>query len=217
MFTGFVNCMEVNFKARHIAVTQNKFKNVLTKIDIYELSKRDKNFLENLKQSVNISAMMPELSEYSSKRWQKVFDYGVQNALLPDYKSYIAVTQNKPCCLLTCIKNGNILTLDSICDIPVNKNKRANFAGSTLFCELFKFADELKAKAIELFAVTDGEFDVITKYKGKGFKEVGAQNGYIKMSCNKFKIKEQLSDLLSKITYKPVNKSQEIDLNGLIF
>ena len=41
--------MEVNFKAKHIATTKNIYKNFSTRIDIYELSKRDKPFLEKLK------------------------------------------------------------------------------------------------------------------------------------------------------------------------
>ena len=208
--------MEVNFKAKHIATTKNIYKNFSTRIDIYELSKRDKPFLEKLKKQVNFSEMMPDLCEYSRKRWQKVFDYGIENAKTSDYTSFLAFNNNKPCGILTYLKNGSSIILDCICDIPISKGKRANYIGSTLFCQLFKRSEELKAKSVELSAITDGEFDVISKYKAKGFKETGMQDGYVKMSCNKFRIKEQLSELLSKISYKSIDNSKEINLDDLI-
>lgn len=49
--------MEINnqtFRARHLAVTKNTFKNVTTKIDLYELTSKDKKFLEKLKDSVDL-------------------------------------------------------------------------------------------------------------------------------------------------------------------
>ena len=208
--------MEVNFKAKHIAVTKNTYKNICTKIDLYELTKRDRDFLDNLQKKVDYSKLMPGLCEFDQKRWQKVFDYGIESAKLSDYRTYVAVSRNKPCGFLTFAKDGNNIILDCICDIPVEKNKRVNYTGSTLFCQLFKAADDLKAKCIELKAVIDGPVNVIKKYKEKGFKETGTQDNYIKMSCNKFKIREQLMELLSQISYKSVKKSEEVNLNDLI-
>lgn len=57
---------------------------------------------------------------------------------------------------------------------------------------MFKLAEELKIKLIKLSAVIDGPIDVVSKYKEKGFKEIGMDDEYVKMSCNKYEIKEQL-------------------------
>ena len=208
--------MNISFRAMKIASTQNSYHNKTTKIDLYRLSQRDIPSLEEWGNSVKYSELMPKMCEYSQNRWQKVFNYGIESAKDPSCNAFVAISEDKPCGLLTFIEEGKILYLDCICDIPIQKNKKVNYTGSTLFCEIFKFADRIKAKGIELLAVTDGPIDVISKYKAKGFKEVGTDGAYIKMRCNKFKIKEQLNELLSKINYKSIKNSPEVDLRKLI-
>lgn len=209
--------MKINnpiFKARHIASTKNVYKNITTNIDLYELSKRDKNFLKKLQAEVDCSKRLPNLCEYYRKRWQKVFNYAIDNALnTKDMKTYMAFSKNKPCGIMTVEENGNKLYLDSICDIPDKQGKRVNYTGSTLFCQLFKLADEVKAKAIELSAVPDGAINVVKKYEDKGFKIVNQTEDYVMMECSKFKLREQLVKLLSEISYKPVKNPEEINLN----
>lgn len=80
---------------------------------------------------------------------------------------------------------------------------------------MFKLAEELKIKLIKLSAVIDGPIDVVSKYKEKGFKEIGMDNEYVKMSCNKYEIKEQLKKLSSNIQYKTLN-SENKNLEDLI-
>lgn len=56
--------MEINnqtFRARHLAVTKNTFKNVTTKIDLYELTSKDKKFLEKLKDSVDFDKSLRDI------------------------------------------------------------------------------------------------------------------------------------------------------------
>lgn len=68
------------FRAKHLAVTKNKFKNVTTKIDLYELTSKDKKFLEKLKDSVDFDKSLRDMPEFDRKRWQKVFNYAVESA-----------------------------------------------------------------------------------------------------------------------------------------
>lgn len=212
--------MEINnlsFRAKHIATTKNIYKNISTKIDLYELGKHDKDFLQNLKKKVNYSERIQNLSEYSTTRWQRVFNYAIESATnLRDTKTYMAFSNSKPCGIMTFIEDCNKLYLDCICDIPQKNGERVNYTGSTLFCELFKYANDIKAKSITLSAVPDGPFDVVSKYKAKGFKIIDQAKDYVEMECSKFKAKEQLDKLLSEISYKPVKNNEETNLNEFI-
>lgn len=87
--------MEINnqtFRARHLAVTKNTFKNVTTKIDLYELTSKDKKFLEKLKDSVDFDKSLRDIPEFDRKRWQKVFNYAVESAQDAGSKAYLAVS-----------------------------------------------------------------------------------------------------------------------------
>ena len=77
-------------------------------------------------------------------------------------------------------------------------------------------AENLKAKTLKLFAITDGPFDVITKYKEMGFKDVGMADGYVEMTCNKYNIKKQIDNLSKSISYQPVRNANELSLEELI-
>jgi len=211
-FTRFIMGMEVSFKAKYIAATKNTYKKAATKIDLYELTPKDRPFLEHLQNDIDFGGL--NMCEFEQKRWAKVLNYGIENAKCKDYKSYLAMHSNKPCGLLTAQENGSSLYLDCICDIP-QKGKRVNYTGSTLFLQLFKLAEELKSKTVDLFAVIDGPIDVVSKYKSKGFKVNGTDGNYFKMSCNKYNIKEQINELSGEIEYKPIKNHHDIDLNTL--
>ena len=186
------------FRAKHLAVTKNKFKNVTTKIDLYELTSKDKKFLEKLKDSVDFDKSLRDMPEFDRKRWQKVFNYAVESAQNSDSRAYLAVSNSRPCGILSFFDDIKSFYLDAICDIPQPNGKRVNYTGSTLFYQMFKLAEELKIKLIKLSAVIDGPIDV-----------------YVKMSCNKYEIKEQLKKLSSNIQYKTLN-SENKNLEDLI-
>lgn len=203
------------FRARQIAATQNCYKNITTKIDLYKLSRNDSKFLDKLEKSIDMGNLVPDLCEYSQKRWQKVFNYAISRAKSGENETYVAISDAKPCGIVTTCMNNNEILIDAISDIP-QRNKRINYTGSTLFLQLFKMAENLKAKTLKLFAITDGPFDVITKYKEMGFKDVGMADGYVEMTCNKYNIKKQIDNLSKSISYKPVRNANELSLEELI-
>ena len=57
---------------------------------------------------------------------------------------------------------------------------------------------------------------MISKYKRLGFKDLGMEGDYVKMSCNQFKVKEKLGELSSIIDYKPVKNPENVNLEDLI-
>lgn len=205
-----------NFKAIPLAKTKNKFKGFTTKIDLYELTKSDRRFIENLAANSDFSTNLAKMDEFDRKRWKKVFDYTIEAAQNPDNQSIIAFSDNKPCGILSFFDEVSSLFLDAVCAIPQHGGKKVNLGGTTLIYQLFKFAENYKVKNITLSAVTDGPFDVISKYKKLGFKDLGMEGDYVKMSCSQFKIKEKLKELSSIIDYKSVNNPEKINLEDLV-
>lgn len=205
-----------NFKAIPIAKTKNKFNGITTKIDLYELTKSDRKFIEDLAERLDFTGNIAKMDEFDRNRWKKVFDYTIEAVKNNDNQSIIAFCEQKPCGILSFFDEMNSLFLDAVCAIPRSGGEKVNLCGTTLIYQLFKFAESYKVKNITLSAITDGPFDVISKYKKLGFKDLGMTGNYVKMSCNQFKIKEKLKELSSIIDYKPVNNAERINLENLI-
>ena len=205
-----------NFKAIKIAETKNIYKGVATQIDLYKISRSDKSFLDKLMTTVDFSKRLSCLNEYDCKRWEKVFKYAIESAKDKNNESYLAVSNSAPCGMISFFSQLKNIYLDAICDIPLKNGRRTNYTGSTLFYQLFKIADDIQASSINLLAVVDGPFDNVSKYEQKGFKNLGIEDGYVKMSCNKYKIKEQLKKLSFNVQYNQINNSENVSLDGLI-
>ena len=204
------------FGAIPIARTKNKFKGLTTKIDLYELTKSDRKFIENLSLDTDFNKNLSKMEEFDRNRWKKVFDYTIESAQNTENQSVIAFSGHKPCGILSFFDEVSSIFLDAVCAIPQHGGKKVNLGGTTLIYQLFKFAESYKVKNITLSAVTDGPFDVISKYKRLGFKDLGMEGNYVKMSCNQYKIKEKLKELSLIIEYEPVKNPEKVNLEDLI-
>lgn len=205
-----------NFRAIPIATTKNRFHGITTKIDLYELTKADNSFIRQLSSRVNFNNTLKKMNEFDRKRWKKVFDYAIDAIQNNENSSIIAFSNNKPCGFLSFFDEVRSLYLDVVCNIPQENGKKVNFCGTTLIYQLFKYANLFNVKNVSLSAVTDGPFDAISKYKRLGFKDLGMDGNYVKMSCNQYKIKETLKELSSIIDYKPANTKQNVRLEDLV-
>lgn len=203
-----------NFKAIKTAQVQSRIAHKPVMIDLYKLTKKDKPFLTKLLQKTSLKTLCPKIAEYACKRWQSIFDYCIDCALKDDFTTYIAISENKPCGILTYI-NDKTAILEGICAIPDKSGKKVPFSGLALFYQLFRENQANKIECIELDAVTDGPFDVIKKYEQLGFKQEGFVDKYIKMRCSKYKIKDQLQKLPTILDYTQTNPV-ETDLNSLL-
>ena len=164
---------------------------------------------------VDFNKLCPQLTKVLQDRWQKVFKYCIAMAQDFDHTSYIAVSDNKPCGILTFVEDQNFL-LDGICAVPNELGKKINLVGKTLFYQIFKDANDAEAKAIDLKAINDGPFDVVDKYEKLGFKrEYGMDDEYTNMRCNKHKIATQLRELPFEIDYYET-EPEKFNLNELL-
>jgi len=210
------NSQNLNFQARKIALTKNVFNGTSTHIDLYELSGSDVNFLQKLKDKIKIAELMPNLKDGEAKSWQDVLDFTINAALDKSIKKYVAISGEKPCGIMALKKEGRVLNLLGISSIPVDVNKKVAFSGSTLFCHLFSNAKKSKTKKVILEALRNSHFDLVTKYKEKGFF-VGQQGErYISMSCPSYNIRAQLKRLQAATSYVPAKSKKDVSLDSFI-
>lgn len=206
-----------NFQAHKIAnIVANEKGRIVSNMDIYRIERSDMLFLEKLKTKTNFKTLCPKLTEFLQKRWQRVFEYCIGCAHDSENRTYIAVQDDKPCGILTYTPNSTYF-LEGICSIPQNKGKKVPFAGSALFYQIFKDAEQDSASGIELKAITNGPFDVIKKYEKLGFKQEKNADilSFIKMSCGKYKIKEQLKELPYRFDYTAI-EDNSVSLDNLL-
>lgn len=194
-----------NFTAIRVANIKNNIGNRTTSIDLYQIRREDFGFLQKLAQKIDINKICTNLSETHRQRWDRVFRYCVESAFRFGNQTYLAVCNNRPCGIMTYIASKNIF-LDGICAIPDENGKRTLNIGQTMLHKLFKIANENNAQNITLKAVADGPFNIVEKYENIGFKkDIDQDSDYINMTCNKYKVKEQLEN------FKKTQEYSELD------
>ena len=201
-----------NFKAIRVARTSNIVGNLTTQIDLYKIYKGDRPFLQKLAESVDYKKLAPYLIREMQLRWQKILNYCITKSFNESNSSYVSVSKDKVCGIMTYSKDNNIINLDCICAIPLSKTERVKQFKKTMFYQLFKDASDMDARGIHLDAVTDGPFELVSKYEELGFKEDKKPSKYISMFCNKHKIAEQLRELPFDIEYNETGDVKHTNL-----
>ena len=205
MQINFNNQYNQNFKAVKIARTTNSINGANTPITIYQLTKEDIPFLKKWANNISYKQLFPSLNQLLQERWQRIFDYCIREITEDSDGSYLAVSNNKPCGILTYQYDGSGIYIDGICSIPIEENKKIPNVGKTLFCQIFNLAHKEKCKKLTLSAVQDGPFDVVKKYEELGFKKDITSYPYTKMTCNKYEIQKQYQKLADELNYKESN------------
>lgn len=202
----------VTFKAIHVADTYNNGKNL---IKIYELTDKDKRFLNNLGRNINLQTLMPKMDIFELEVWQAIFDLSVRSKILGNNTGLAAFYKNKPCGIMTYTPQHSAYKLNCICTWPVQQEQRVPFAGSTLIAMLFNDFLKTEARYIYLDAVTSGPFNVVEKYRSLGFKKHGDEKGIVPMRALRAGIVEALQKLNQKIKIIPKFSENEVDLNNI--
>ncbi len=205
-----------NFKAKPIASSKNILSASAKPIKLYQLTADDKVFLEKLKNKVHIAELMPNLPASDAQNWQDVLDFTINSAMDKKIKKYIAFWNSKPCSIMTVQKTGDTLNLLGIASIPIDINKKASYAGQTMFYQLFRLAQKFKSNSIELEAVKNSPFNLVKKYKEIGFNVVDEGNRYISMSCKNKDISASCKNIQKRIQFKLLPFKKDKNLNNMI-
>lgn len=226
----FIHGIEVNgvnlntHNIRH----QNSFKGVRTakiataingckqNIDIYHAHKEDRMFLDFLCLEVNFKERMPGLSKYEYERWQEMLKLAAQEAFTASHSTYIATVGNKPCGIITFSEDKRKFLLDCICTWPVKAGEKVKLAGKSLFYQMFKNFRNQNGDKIQLYAITNGPYDTVSKYKKLGFKEINAMPHKVLMETNKYNVKNTMNNLEKILEYIPENNPEKVKLSEVL-
>ena len=203
-----------NFTGIKLETSKNFVKNIETKIDLYEITKKDDNFLEKLRNKIKMKELMPDsnITEDEFERWQEIFNLAIRRANTSNRTSILAVKDDKPCGILTYQSNGKTFNIESVCTWPVNKGEKVTLAGKSLFKTLFSKFLSNDSEIIKLNAILNGPFSAVSKYMQLGFKQTGGEDYLVAMRTNKEGVKQAL-EKLNKIIFTEKNKSsKEVDL-----
>ena len=202
-----------NFRAIKIAQTKNYVRGEITNIDIFKLTKEDSSLYEKLKE-ISRKKLFPSLEKDIQERWQKVFNYCIETMKEHCNTVYLALSENNPCGIMVidkdCKKN---IFLHGISAVPRKDGKKTNLAGQTLLYQLFKTGSQ-ESKGIKLEAIHNGPVDVVKKYQDLGFTINSESSNYTEMSCNKYKVEEQLKKFAKQIEYNSSNE-EHVNLENL--
>lgn len=210
------NNSQPSFNAIHIATAKNCIKNKNTTLKLFLIEESDKNYIENLNNKINLKKLMPEMPENFQEIWQKILKLATSDCLSKNKIGIIEFCNNKPCGLIAYTKNDKKYKVNTICTWPIEKNNKVPLAGQSLFKVMYN--DFLKSNAffIDLDAVTNGPFNVVSKYMKLGFKERGAENFISSMRATRERVDKANENLKTIIEITEHNNfDKKTDLNKI--
>ena len=180
-----------SFSGINIAKSTNCIKNIETNIDLFEITKKDKTFLNKLRNSVKMNELMPDsrITKAEFDRWQEMLN------LAPGKNKYY---------------------LDCICTWPVETGKKVTLAGQTLFKQMFTDFLNSKANILDLTAILNGPFDTVSKYSKLGFKQIGGENWLVAMRTNRDTTEKTMKKLDNIINTTKANNNDDVNLLNVL-
>ena len=206
------------FTGINIAKSTNYINNIETNIDLFEITKKDKTFLNKLKNSVKMDELMPnsKISKPGFDRWQEMLDFAIDKAKNPDRKCFIAAKDNKPCGIITFHPGKNKYYLDYICTWPIKAGEKVPLADQTLFKQMFTDFLNSKANILDLTAILNGPFDTVSKYSKLGFKQIGGENYLVAMRTTRETTEKTMEKLDAIINTTKSNNDDNINLLNIL-
>lgn len=202
-----------SFRAIKIAETRNVINGAVTKLDVYQVSHRDKSFLHTLCDTTDMKKLMPGLEKDEYRRWHEMLEIATDKAESTDRKSFVIAQDKHPCGIITFKPGKNIFALDCICTWPIEFGKKVNLAGQTLFKMMFEDFSKTKANKIRLEAITDGPYPTEPKYTKLGFKAIGSRDdNKIEMEISSNNVRNSLNNLKNKIQQTNIQDSETVNL-----
>lgn len=215
---NFSHPTQQSFSGINIAKSTNCIKNIETNIDLFEITNKDKIFLNKLRNSVKMNELMPDsrITKAEFDRWQEMLNLALDKAQIKDRKCIIAAKDKKPCGIITFHPGQNKYYLDCICTWPIETGKKVTLAGQTLFKQMFADFLNSKANILDLTAILNGPFDTVSKYSKLGFKQIGGENFLVAMRTNRDTTEKTMKKLDNIINTTKSNNNDDINLLNVL-
>lgn len=207
------------FKARKIAVSKPVIDGIAKEIEVFTLSKNDKDTFCKIAQKVNLNELLPsKVNATNFPIWQKLIEVtGDCIGHFKHQKIFLAVQDRKPCGVLLATANKNQAEVVTFVTWPVDVEQRVKKAGSTLFTAFLDFAQRKNLKKVKLEPIIKGPTDAVGFYKAHGMDFPDPKSSV--MTANKAQIKNTLFEKAEELNYSCIKKplssfklSSKIDL-----
>ena len=185
------NINSTQFKA--IPISKIKVNGIEKPYKLYEITKKDNDFLEGLYDSINLKELMPGLNENDYCVWDGIIESAIQVTNKGGRKTLLETCDDKPCGLINYSKFCDKFHVNYIATFPTEPSKKVPFAGQILFNEVFKRLLDSCIDVIELKALRSSPFSPITKYSKLGFKPLGGTDYYERMKIYRSEIESAIN------------------------
>lgn len=195
-----------------IPVANVKVKGLQNKYKLYDITHKDREFLEDFYDSIDLKKLMPGLKEGEYLTWDGIIQSAIELSARGGRKTILEVCDNKPCGLLNYSQRGDHFHLNYIATIPIEPTKKVPFAGQVLFNEFFRRVLDSCVDKIELKAVKNAPFSPKSKYLKLGFVSTGGNDFAETMKIYRNGIVAACEKQDEFICYEPELRQQNVNL-----
>ncbi len=205
----------INFKG--VPIADVKVKGINSCYRLYKINKQDDTFLYQLRNSIDLKKLMPNLNEDEYMCWGGIIEESILHANFSKRESLLETCDNKPCGIINFSKSSfDSYYLDYIVTFPIEVGKRVKCAGQILLNYLFQTVLDTNNNGIDLLALKYTPFNPISVYSKLGFWFDGGDNYTEDMSIGREGIKNALKKQKEFLDVTPIKKTKNINLGNVI-
>lgn len=179
---------------------------------VFELTSQDNSFLKTMYDKVELEKLTTGIESDKLEIWYTMLKEAINLAKNNENKAYLLSKGKNPCGIITFNPNDKKFEVLRAATWPLKKNEKVPLAGTVLFKKIFEDFLASKANLIELTAIKNGPYDVISKYIKLGFKPLGGGNFSEFMRTTRDKVCQTAEKLNSIITQTKSNNCENLNL-----
>ncbi len=205
-----------SFKGMHVASATVKAGSNATKYDLYKITQQDFPFLENFASRIYLPDLWHGMQTQGYLFWSKVIGSFLRMANTKDMETVLITKDNIPCGGINYKRKNDYYDISYRVTWPVETDKKAPYAGTILYLNLFNKALNENIKAIRTVATRQGPFDVVGKCYQLGFSSSGGDNYNELMSIGQKRMLKTLERYQSQIEINQKNEESDINLSSTL-
>lgn len=205
-----------SFNGIHIASANAKVNGSVANYDLYKLTQNDSAFIENLANSINLPELWHGMKKTGYLFWAKAVNSFLSLAKNKEMESILITKDKIPCGGINYQKKNNSYEIGYRVTWPIELDKKAPFAGTILYLNLFKKALNENIDTIRTIATRIGPFDVVGKCYRLGFSSRGGDEYNEIMSIRNAEIAKTIERYKQKVSINTVENNSDENLLSIL-